>query len=225
MIDPTAFRGEIYQFIERELIGPDPRPEHAAFSVEEILRPQDPPRDSVVAPVAPLVQADSIYRPEELRAYLVGTFGPGPLISGAALAGFDQWRGRPSAFPANWRGYGDRLGSRYAQVAISHTLRFGLSRAFGQRTIRYRPCACGDSISRFAYALIAPLRVNTPTGRRLSILYPLTEITSGILVTAARSDGLHVGDGVRNGITAVVAGSAISLVREFWPWRWRPPFL
>ena len=57
------------------------------------------------------------------------------------------------------------------------------------------------------------------------MLYPLTEITSGILVTGARSDGLHVGEGIRNGITAVAAESALALLREFWPWRWRPPFL
>lgn len=186
---------------------------------------QDPQRDSAVGPVAPLVHVDSVYRPEELRAYLFGAFGPGPLVGSVALAGLDQWRRRPSAFPTNWRGYADRLGSRYAQVAISQTLRFGFSRAFNQRTIRYRPCACGDSISRFAFALIAPLRVNTPNGHRLSMLYPLTEITSGILVTATRSDGLHVSDGIRNGITRVAAESAISLFREFWPWRRRPPFL
>jgi hypothetical protein len=38
-------RDEIVQFLRRELIGPDPRPETAAFNAgEEILRPQDPPR-------------------------------------------------------------------------------------------------------------------------------------------------------------------------------------
>jgi hypothetical protein len=201
-----------------------------AFAAAVITLPfraaaQDPQRDSVVAPVTPLVQTDSVYQPEDLRGYLFGTFGPRPLIRSLALAGFDQWRGHPSAFPQNRRGFADRLGSRYAQVAISHTIRFGLSRAFEQRTIRYQPCACGDSISRFTYALVSPLRVNTPNGRRLSMMNPLTEIASGILVTAARSDGLHVGDGIRNGITGVAAESATALLREFWPWRWRPPFL
>ena len=87
-------------------------------------------------------------------------------------------------------------------MAISHTFRFVLSRAFDQRTISYELCVCGDSISRFRYALLSPLRVNTPTGRRLSMLNPLTEIASGILVTAARSNGLHVGDGIKEWIPA-----------------------
>jgi hypothetical protein len=198
---------------------------------------QDPPRDTVVAParvvapdtvvarVAPRANADSVYRPEEFRGYLSGTFGPRPLARALALAGFDQWRGRPVAFPPNGRGFADRLGSRYGQLAISHTLRFAFARAFDERTIRYQPCACGDSISRFRYALVAPLRVNTPTGRHLSMLYPVTEIASGILVTTVRSDGLHVRDGILNGLTGIAAESGMSLVREFWPWRWRPPFL
>ena len=41
-------REEIVQFLHHELIGPDPRPEHATFlngtPYDEILRPQDPPR-------------------------------------------------------------------------------------------------------------------------------------------------------------------------------------
>lgn len=186
---------------------------------------QATPTDSAVVAVQTRIDADSVYQPEEFRAYLLGTFGPRPVIFSVALAGFDQWRKRPSAFPQNGRGFADRLGSRYGQVVISRTLRFGIARAFDERTIRYQPCACGDSTSRFVHALIAPLRVNTPSGTRLSVMYPLTEIASGILVTAARSDGLHVGDGIRNGFVSIGAASATSLVREFWPWHWRPPFL
>jgi hypothetical protein len=156
---------------------------------------------------------------------LFGTFGPRPLFRGVLLAGFDQWRGRVAAFPQNGRGFEDCVGSRYAQVAISHTIRFGLARAVDQRSVKYEPCSCGDSISRFRHALMAPFRVSTPNGRRLSMLFPMTEIASGILVTAARSDGLHVRDGIRSGLTGVAAESGISLVKEYWPWRWRPPFL
>jgi hypothetical protein len=168
---------------------------------------------------------DSVYRPEELRGYLFGTFGPRPVIRALALAGYDQWRRRPPNLPSGWRGFEDRLGARYGQVAISHTLRFGLSRVFDERTIRYRPCVCGDSASRLAYALISPLRVNTPRGIRLSIMNPVAEITSGILVTAVRPGGFNVADGARNGIIGLAGESATSLVREFWPWHWRPPFL
>jgi hypothetical protein len=43
--DTSAVRSEILAFLRRELIGPDPRPEHRELnSGDEILRPQDPPR-------------------------------------------------------------------------------------------------------------------------------------------------------------------------------------
>ena len=45
MNEPVKIREDIVGFLRRELIGPDPRPEHAEFNGgEEILRPQDPPR-------------------------------------------------------------------------------------------------------------------------------------------------------------------------------------
>ena len=45
MSNTAQVRSDIVGFVRRELIGPDPRPEHAHLnSGEEILRPQDPPR-------------------------------------------------------------------------------------------------------------------------------------------------------------------------------------
>lgn len=45
MTDSAQVRSEIVEFLRRELIGPDPRPEHAGQNAgDEILRPQDPPR-------------------------------------------------------------------------------------------------------------------------------------------------------------------------------------
>jgi hypothetical protein len=184
--------------------------------------------------VAHRPRVDSIYRPEPVRDYLFGTFGPRPIIRGLALAGFDQLRGRrmsstssasSNSYPETWRGFEDRLGTRFAQVAISRTIRFGLSRAVDQRTIRYVPCTCGDTSSRLAYALISPYRVSSPTGIRLSLLNPVSELVSGILVTSVRPGGFRVGEGVRNGITGLAAESVGGLVREYWPWHWRPPFL
>ncbi len=45
MSEPATIRDGVVGFLRRELIGPDPRPEHMEFNGgEEILRPQDPPR-------------------------------------------------------------------------------------------------------------------------------------------------------------------------------------
>ncbi|MEI6810356.1 MAG: hypothetical protein WCN95_16675 [bacterium] len=45
MTEPIEVRSQILDSLRRELVGPDPRPEHQSFNNgEEILRPQDPPR-------------------------------------------------------------------------------------------------------------------------------------------------------------------------------------
>jgi hypothetical protein len=151
--------------------------------------------------------------------------GPRAVLRSFALAGYDQWRNHPAAYARDWHGFEERLASRYGQVAISHTLRFAASRVFDERTIRYQPCACGDSVSRWRYAVLGPLRVSSPAGVHLSPLNPIAEIVSGVLVTGVRSGGLHVGEGARAGVTGLAVESLGDIIREFWPWRWRPPFL
>lgn len=45
MNNAAQVRSDIVEFLRRELIGPDPRPEHMHFNHgDEVLRPQDPPR-------------------------------------------------------------------------------------------------------------------------------------------------------------------------------------
>src|SRR5687767_9852083 len=45
MTDATQVRASVMEFLHKELVGPDPRPEHVELNDgEEVLRPQDPPR-------------------------------------------------------------------------------------------------------------------------------------------------------------------------------------
>src|SRR6266850_1508243 len=45
MNDSARIRSDIVEFLRRELVGPDPRPEHEQLNNgDEVLRPQDPPR-------------------------------------------------------------------------------------------------------------------------------------------------------------------------------------
>jgi hypothetical protein len=179
------------------------------------------PQDSTV--VAP-TRSDTVYVPITFGEYARGMVGPRAVVRAVGLAGFDQWRRMPRAFPSTWHGFEERLGVRYGQVAISHTLRFVASRKFDERPLRYRPCACGDSASRLWHALTGPYRVISPTGIHYSALNPVTELVSGALATSVRSSGLHVGEGLRNGATGLIGESLVDVVREFWPWRWRPPY-
>ena len=164
---------------------------------------------------------DSAYHRETVSAYLMSTFGPRPTLRAIGLAGFKQLRHSPRTYPLTWRGYEDRLGSTYAQVAISHTLRSSTAWLVDERTDPFKPCVCTDS-SRFRYAIETPFRVITPHGVRLSLYNPLTELVSGILVTPLRGRGIRVGEGVANGVLGIAGESAGALVRQFWPFKWRP---
>lgn len=169
-------------------------------------------------------RADSIFRPITFNEYVWRMVGPRSVLRALGLAGYDQWRGFPTSYPRTWRGFEDRAGARYGQVAISHTLRYAASRAFNERNLRYWPCGCGDSTSRLLHALAGAYRVTSPSGIHYSLLNPVTELTSGVLATGLSPRGLRVGDGLRNGATGLVGESLFDVVREYWPWRWRPPY-
>ena len=55
------------------------------------------------------------------------------------------------------------------------------------------------------------------------MLTPLSDLTSGVLVTSVHPGGFSVGEGLRSGLTGLAASSLIAAGREFWPFRWRPP--
>ncbi len=73
MSDPGRVRSAIIDFLRRELIGPDPRPEHQQLnSGDEVLRPQDPPRlrysAGVLFPGGMQVGDQESAAPEEIEA-------------------------------------------------------------------------------------------------------------------------------------------------------------
>ena len=73
MSGPAQVRSRIVDFLRRELIGPDPRPEHESLNGgEEILRPQDPPRlrysAGVLFPGGARVEASEAATSEETEA-------------------------------------------------------------------------------------------------------------------------------------------------------------
>ncbi|MDX6611743.1 MAG: hypothetical protein QOD75_929 [Blastocatellia bacterium] len=72
MNNTDIVRSEIVAFLKRELVGPDPRPEHKDLNDgEEILRPQDPPRlrysAAVLFPAAASVADADNAKPEEVE--------------------------------------------------------------------------------------------------------------------------------------------------------------
>jgi hypothetical protein len=142
-----------------------------------------------------------------------------------AFAGFDQWRRQPDHWTQTSRGFRDRLDSRLGGEVLGHSIRFAFERVAHEQPEKYRPCQCDGFEPRLSHALLAPLRVETPNGQRLSAMAPLGVLVSSLAVTSVHPGGFSLSRGLESGAGGVASAALTTVVREFWPWRWRPPGL
>jgi hypothetical protein len=197
-------------------------------------RPGSAPGDTVIdVDSTTLLQAGAAnradssvrYQPESFAHFAMHTFGPVPLLRSSAMAAFDQWRRQPDDWFENKRGLRNRLDSRLGAEMLAHTIRFGFARVASEQSGKYRRCVCADFGARLEYALVTPFRVETPGGERLSAITPFGDVTSALVVTSVHPGGFSVSRGLISGASGLASASLTSVVREFWPWHWRPPGL
>jgi hypothetical protein len=178
----------------------------------------------LTAPAAPQDSA-SRFRAESFASFAKRTFGPMPLLRSTALAGFDQFRRQPVHWTQTSRGFRDRLDSRLGGEVLGHSIRFAFARVANEQPEKYHVCQCEGVEPRLSHALLAPLRVATPNGQRLSAMAPLGVLVSALAVTSVHPGGFSLSRGLESGASGVGSAALTSVVREFWPWRWRPPGL
>jgi hypothetical protein len=171
-----------------------------------------------------LAAGDSVnaYRRMSLGEYGSRVLGPRALLRDVATAGFDQATGRPTQWPKSWRGYGDRVSSRLGTAAVAQAVVFGVSNALGERPAHFTLCGCTGTRARITHALLMPMRMDTPRGPHLSLLAPVSELGSSILITSLHPGGFSVRDGLIGGAVGVLGSALGSVGREFWPWHRRP---
>jgi len=162
---------------------------------------------------------------ESFASFAKRTVGPMPLLRSMAFAGFDQWRRQPDHWTQTSRGFRDRLDSRLGGEVLGHSIRFAFERVAHERPAKYRLCQCDGFEPRLSHALLAPLRVETPNGPRLSALAPLGVLVSSLAVTSVHPGGFSLSRGLEGGAGGVASAALTTVVREFWPWRLRPPGL
>jgi hypothetical protein len=162
------------------------------------------------------------YRRMTIGEYGGRVAGPRALLRGIAVAGFDQATRHPREWPKTWRGYEDRVSSRLATGVIAQAVVFGVSNALDERPAHFTLCRCSGTRQRLEHALLVPLRMSTPNGPHVSLLAPMSEIGSGILVTSLHPAGFSARDGLIAGSVGVLGSALGAVAREFWPWRRRP---
>jgi hypothetical protein len=169
------------------------------------------------------VDSATAYRRFTLEDYTWRVFGPRALLRDVAVAGIGQALKRPAEWPNTWEGYGNRMSSRLGSAAISQAVLLGVSVAFDERPARFTLCQCTGNGSRFVRAAVIPWQMDSPNGTHFSLIAPVSEIGSAILLTNINPRGFSVRDGLVSGATGVLLSSLTSVAREFWPWHRRPP--
>lgn len=119
---------------------------------------------------------------EQFRDYLNDTYGLPGLARTAARALYAQGMDKPSAWGADWPGFGQRFGSAGAVTAIDGNVRYGMEMLF-KEDMRYIPCH-GCSIKRkIDNALLAEITARHDTdGHRFFTLTPTVTDMSGPLI-------------------------------------------
>ncbi|HEY2377327.1 MAG TPA: hypothetical protein VGH98_15225 [Gemmatimonadaceae bacterium] len=165
------------------------------------------------------------YRYESFASFAKHTFGPMPLLRATAFAGFDQWRRQPVHWTQTSRGFRDRLDSRLGGEVLGHSIQFAFERAAHEQPEKFHACQCEGLEPRTLHALLTPLRVETPNGPRLSAIAPFGVVVGALAVTSVHPGGFSLSRGLEGAAGGVASAALTSVVRELWPWHWRPPGL
>ena len=104
-------------------------------------------------------------RSERLKRYVTGTFGPNSLNKSAASAEIMQVRKVPKEWSRTPAGFGNRVGSAFAQHIVRGTLQYGTSSALHEDN-RYRPSCKKGFWKRAGYAVSSTFLARRDNGRR-----------------------------------------------------------
>jgi hypothetical protein len=94
------------------------------------------------------------------RVYKFDLFGPYPILTSAATAGFHQANNSPSEWGQGFGAYSERFASSFGIAAIETSTRYGLAKIVREDTLYYE-CDCKGFGHRLRHAVLSSI-----TGRR-----------------------------------------------------------
>ncbi len=155
---------------------------------------------------------------ERMDDYLERTVGLESLFNAAALAGLDQARDKPEGWRQGGNGYGQRLVSRMARIAIGNTLQLGVEAVLHEDS-RYTPSERTGIQPRLADSLVHSFLIKTPHGRRAPPWGRLAgALGSGFISRTWYPDPDDAWqDGARSAGISIGVYTGTNVFREFWP--------
>lgn len=157
--------------------------------------------------------------------YFDDTFGIGTWIGAGILAGRDQGRNggsesRPHGEPPEWgqgaEGYGTRYGSRFGQIVISQTVRYGLGAALHE-DVTFHPCECSGFFPRVSHVIVGSYTARTSSGRVVfSIPNTFGPLAAGqIAVAGWYPSRFDQRQGLRLAVPLLTGGIIRNTIKEF----------
>jgi hypothetical protein len=151
--------------------------------------------------------------------YRRSVISPSSAVKSAAGAGIAQWQDNPTEWGQGMDGYSKRYVSRLAQHAVRGSIEFGVS-GWRHENLKYVPSNREGKWSRIKYAVKQTFIVPSTdgTGDKLATSRFAGVFGAGLIsrtwMPPSRND---IGRGFLSGGYALGIGSAMNVVREFWP--------
>lgn len=181
-------------------------------------KPEDGKSGLPDAPRSLPLEARRITMSERLRSYRHSVFNPDSLLAPAFGAALAQASNQPPEWGQGASGYGTRLASGYGRLVINRTIRFAVA-ALDHEDPRFSYSNDVGFWRRFRYASVHYVVARTDSGRRI----PAFSRFAGTYGAAFLANGWYpesranTGHALMRGSTALAAGWAWNVFREFWP--------
>ena len=175
-------------------------------------------RDLPDAPRRPPLEARRLTIGERFRIYRHSVLNPDSAVAPALGAALAQASNEPPEWGQGATGYGRRLASGYGRMVINRTIRFGVA-ALDHEDPRFTYSNEAGFWRRFRYASLHYVMARTDSGGQMPAFSRFAGTYGAAFIANAwyPESRANTGHALMRGSTALAAGYAWNVFREFWP--------
>jgi hypothetical protein len=194
------------------------QPHLAATEPKDAQEPGIAKQDLPDAPRRLPLEARRLTLGERFRIYRHSIFNPDSAFAPAFGAAVGQANNEPPEWGQGASGYGTRLASGYGRLVISRTIRFGVA-ALDHEDPRFRYSDEAGFWRRFRYASVHYVMARTDDGGQMPAYSRFAGTYGAAFIANAwyPESRANTGHALMRGSTALAAGYAWNVFREFWP--------
>jgi hypothetical protein len=155
---------------------------------------------------------------ERFRIYRLSIFNPDSAMAPAFGAALAQANNEPPEWGQGATGYSTRLASGYGRMVINRSIRFGVA-ALDHEDPRFAYSNEAGFWRRFRYASTHFVMARTDSGGRMPAFSRFAGTYGAAFIANAwyPESRANTGHALMRGSTALAAGYAWNVFREFWP--------